>query len=265
VVAPAGASRPPAPGPGDEEADPVAADPDRRRVGWVGLGAAGLFFVGGFMAANIAGATYAGARGIDPQETRELGYFMVTSLGLWVGFLVLPVLWARRRGGPAGYLGLAARWSDLPLGVAVGLGSTLVTGLVSSLLLTAGQQKVLEDKAKTLVEPGHGPLAAALLVVFLCVLTPLAEEVFFRGMLFRSLHRATRLVIALLIGSLVFGLLHYDFKPAPGRVLVVQIGMLSLFGLALCALAHRTGRLAAGIVAHAAFNAVTVFSLLAGR
>ena len=124
---------------------------------------------------------------------------------------------------------------------------------------------MLEAKARTLVDRGQSTAADVVLVVALCVLTPLAEEVFFRGMLFRSLHRATRLAVALVVGGLVFGLLHYDFKPAPGRVLLVQIGMLSLFGLALCTLAHRTGRLAAGIVAHAAFNAVTVASLLAGR
>lgn len=94
---------------------------------------------------------------------------------------------------------------------------------------------------------------------------PLAEEVFFRGLLFRSLHRVAGLVVAVPLAGLVFGLVHYDPDPVPAVVVAVQLGLLALFGMALCVLVHRTGRLAAGIVAHAAFNSVTVLSILAQR
>ena len=258
------------------DAAPAEDDPGRRRIGWVGVGVAAASFVTGLFAASLLGAFYGLARGLDQQEARrDFGFAVVTSVGLWVGFLVLPLLFGRvaQPGGrgPRAYLGLSARWADLPLGVAVGLGSTLVTGLISSAVLTSGQQDELEGKAQEVIDRAQGPAAVALLVVVLCVATPVAEEVFFRGLLFRSMQRIARpgrgagLVLALLVASLVFGIVHYDFEPAPGQVLLVQIGVLSLFGLALCALVLRTGRLAAGIVAHATFNAVTVVTLLAQR
>jgi len=254
VVAPADAPAPPDEGDG------------RTRLGWAGLGVAGLSFLAGLFSASLLGALYAGAQGLDATAAEgDVGFAAVTSAGLWVGFLVLPLLWARRHGGPARNLGLAARWTDLPVGLGVGLGSTLLTGVLSSALLTTSQRKVLESKAESVIHRGQGPATVVLLVVVLCVVTPVAEEVFFRGLLFGSLRRVAPLAAALPIGGLIFGLVHYDGKPAPGIVLAVQIGMLGLFGLALCALAHRTGRLGAGIVAHAAFNAVTVVTLLARR
>jgi len=245
---------------------PPEDDANRRRLGWAGLGVAGLSFLAGLFTLSLLGGLYGGARGLDTAGAEaDLGFAVVTAAGLWVGFLLLPLLWARRQGGAARHLGLSARWTDLPLGVAVGVASTLLTGIGASVLLTTSQRRVLERKAELLIDRGQSPAAVVLLVVVLCVGTPLAEEVFFRGLLFGSLRRVGPLGFALVLGGLVFGLVHYDGKPAPAAVLVVEIGALALFGLALCALAHCTGRLAAGIVAHATFNAVTVVSLLARR
>jgi len=253
---------------------PAVASPDReldrRRLGWAGLGVALLSILCGLLAASLLGAVYSSVRDLNQAEAeRDLGFAMVTAVGLWVGFLVLPVVWSRRHGGPDRYLGLSAQWIDLPVGVAVGLASTAVAGIVSSVVLSAAERKALESTADTLVDRARGPAAAALLVVTLCVVTPLAEELFFRGLIFRSLHRVAGggagLVIAVLAGGLVFGLVHYDGKPASGVVVAVQLGLLGLFGAVLCTLTYRTGRLGAAIVAHGVFNAVTVLSLLSRR
>lgn len=250
-----------APSPG-----PAPTDPADRRLGLAGIGVAAACFVSGLFTGSLLGAAYVLARGLSRAEAqRDLGFALVTALGLWVGFLLLPLLWARRHGGPRRHLGLSARWVDIPLGLTVGLGTVVVTAVVSSAALSEGEQDALESKAREVIDRAHGPVAAVLLFLVLCVATPLAEEVFFRGLLFRSLHRAVGLMVALLLGGLVFGLVHYDGEAVTGMVLLVQLGMLSLFGLALCALFHRTGRLGASIVAHAAFNAVTVISLFAER
>lgn len=247
-------------------AAPAAVDLEERRLGWAGLVVAALCFLAGLVAASIVGLIWVAARGLDQVQAKgDLGLSVLSSMGLWVGFLVLPMLWALRRGGPSAVLGLAARWIDLPLGLGVGLGSTIVTAVVSSAVLSGRQQDDLEVKARETVDRAYGPAAVVLLVVVLCVATPLAEEVFFRGLLFRSLNRVTAVLVAVPLAGLVFGLVHYDAVPAPGIVVVVQLGLLALFGMALCVLAHRTGRLGAGIVAHAAFNAVTVISLLSQR
>lgn len=249
--------------PGPVQAEESPAD---RRSGWRGLALAAICFLCGLFAASIAGITYAAARGLDQAEAeRDLGFALATSAGLWVGFLVLPLVLARRQGGPGRFLGLSATWVDLPLGVGVGLLSTIVTALVSSAILTTRQQDDLEAKAKEVIDRASGPVAVVLLVVALCVVTPLAEEVFFRGLLFRSLRRVTWVVLAVLMAGVVFGLVHYDGGSSSGVVVAVQLGLLSLFGCALCLLVQRTGRLGASIVAHATFNAVTVISLLSQR
>jgi len=247
-------------------AAPAPGDPVGRRLGWAGLGLFALCFLVGLFAASTLSLSWAAARGLNRAEAaRDLGFSVLSSVGLWVGFLGLPLLWSWRLGGPGRLLGLRARWTDLPLGVAVGLGSTFATAVVSSILLSANQQDALELKARETVDRASGPAAVVLLVVVICVLTPIAEEVFFRGLLFRSLHRVSSLAVAVPLAGLVFGLVHYDPEPVPAKVVAVQLGLLALFGVVLCLLVQRTGRLAAGIVAHAAFNSATVFSLLLRR
>ena len=242
---------------------PAQRNPAERMLGWIGIGVAAFAFLIGLFAASLVGVAWASARGLDPAKAQdELGFSVATSAGLWVGFLVLPVLWSRRHGGPARLLGLRARWVDVPLGLAVGLGSTAVAALASTLVLNAGQQDDLENKARTTVDRASGPVAAVVLVIVLCVLTPLAEEIFFRGLLFRSLHRVAGLAVSVLGAGAVFGLVHFDAAPVPAVVVAMQLGLLAGFGAALCLLVHRTGRLAASIVAHAAFNSVTVITLL---
>jgi len=278
-------------------------DPASRRVGWIGLGVAAGSFVGSLFASTVLGVTYALTRGLDQDAAqRDFGFSIASAVGLWFGFLVLPLLWARaahrsgepwaraahrsgepwaraahrsgepwaqasgaRPGGQGRSLGLSIRLIDLPIGLAVGLASAVVTVLVSSAVLTTRQADALEAKAELVVDRAHGPVAVVILVVALCVATPLAEEVFFRGLVFGSLRRATSLLVALPVAGLAFGPVHYDGLSTPGRVLAVQFGLLGLFGVALCALAARTGRLGAGIVSHAVFNAVTVVTLLVQR
>lgn len=250
----------------DPEVGPAPRDPAQRRLGWVGLGVAAMAFLVAILSGSILSLTWLTVRGLSQDEApRDLGFSTFFSLGLWVGFLALPVLWSLLAGGPGRVLGLRARWADLPLGLAAGLGSSVVTAVVSSIVLTSAQTEALEAKARETVDRASGPAALTLLVLVLCVGTPIAEEVFFRGLLFRSLHRAVGVAVAVPVAGVLFGLAHYDFKAAPAAVVAVQLGLLSLFGVVLCALVHRTGRLAAGVVAHAAFNGATVVSLLLER
>jgi membrane protease YdiL (CAAX protease family) len=90
-----------------------------------------------------------------------------------------------------------------------------------------------------------------LLAVFEAViLAPLAEEVFFRGLVqsfFRRALHSPRL--AILLASVIFAVMHYNNEPQ---------ALPSLFALAL-ALGYnyeRTGRLTGPILIHAIFNAV---------
>lgn len=100
-----------------------------------------------------------------------------------------------------------------------------------------------------------------LLALIAVVGTPVVEELFFRGLLLRSLlKRRLHPALAIAISSLVFALLHIS---ASGAAAIVAPAVTLLYGAVLAVLAWRTGRLGPGIVAHALVNAVglVVFAL----
>jgi membrane protease YdiL (CAAX protease family) len=179
-------------------------------------------------------------------------------IGLWIG-LGGGVLYAARAKGSGSVVadfGLRFRWrSDIVVGVVVGLASQYA--LVPLLYWPFEQadpslRHRLEDRAKDVTRAAHGGLQITVLFLFLVVGAPVIEELFFRGLLLRSLLRRFGPTVAVVVSAVVFGLAH--FEP-------LQLAGLILFGLVLGVMAERTGRLGPGIVAHAAFNAATVVSL----
>lgn len=187
--------------------------------------------------------------------------------GLWIG-LVGAVLLAARAGSGSVVREFGWRirlWPDLPLGLAVGVGFQL---LVVPLLYLPLQQ-LIPNLDQSLGQPARqltgGSSGAGLAVVGLLVAlgAPIVEELFFRGLLLRSLERAFGFMpkgfgatLAIVVSAVIFGLVHAE---------TLQLLGLVAFGLVLGTLAHTTGRLGPSTVAHAAFNAVAVISLVVVR
>ena len=94
------------------------------------------------------------------------------------------------------------------------------------------------------------------LVLTAVVGAPIVEELFFRGLLLRSLEHRLGAGWAVGGSSVLFGLAHPNDLPAAGVALVMT--SLAVLALVLALLVVRTGRLAAAIVAHAAFNAINL-------
>ena len=93
-----------------------------------------------------------------------------------------------------------------------------------------------------------GPWGLILALVSACVAAPIAEEILYRGVLFRSLANWTRVPVATILSAAVFASVH--FYNAYGMVSV------GIFGAA-CALCYAaTGRLATAILLHAFYNFV---------
>jgi uncharacterized protein len=101
------------------------------------------------------------------------------------------------------------------------------------------------------------------------LLAPFMEELFFRGLIFKSLARLftpsgagpTRargagVVLAVIVDGLLFGLAHGEW---------VQLAGLALFGMVLASISYRTGRLGMNMVAHASFNLVAILAILSQR
>ncbi len=89
---------------------------------------------------------------------------------------------------------------------------------------------------------------------------PFFEELFFRGLLLRSLARLfgsfagwVGPTAAVVVTGVLFGLAHAES---------LQLLGLAAFGIALSAIAYRTGRLGMNMFAHAAFNLTAVAAVV---
>ncbi|MEP4078219.1 CPBP family intramembrane glutamic endopeptidase [Haloferula sp.] len=84
-------------------------------------------------------------------------------------------------------------------------------------------------------------------VVSACIAAPIAEEILYRGVLFRSLANRINLTSAVLISSVVFALVH--FYPISSLITVFSVGV-------TCALCYASSRtLLTAIALHALYNA----------
>jgi CAAX protease family protein len=93
-------------------------------------------------------------------------------------------------------------------------------------------------------------VALAAVAVLVCVLAPIAEEVFFRGYFFTALRNWRGVWPAAILTALVFGGIHAGSAPAGYLV------PLAAFGFGLCLLYWRTGSLYPCIALHALNNSL---------
>jgi len=174
----------------------------------------------------------------------------VALLGAWASYLV--GMWiASQRAGSGNVIadyGIAFRWIDLA-GLAIGAGSQLVVIRVVYLPLEAlwpdtFNQDRLTENAQDLVERAGG--ASTLLLVAVVVIgAPLAEELFYRGLLQRSLAARFNEGAVLVAVAAIFAAVHFRPIEFPG---------LFVFGLILGWAALRTNRLGMAITIHVGFN-----------
>jgi membrane protease YdiL (CAAX protease family) len=230
----------------------------------VGQLAGGVF---GAVAGDLAGKNAAQMARITSASVPPEWYVVSTLAGLWIGFFGAPWLASRTRGTRRLWadLGVRFRWIDL-WGLAIGVGAQIVIALVYAPFLHDIHD--FNGPSQKLTGGAHG---AGFLVVALAtvLLAPFMEELFFRGLLFKSLARlltpsvagTTRgrglgIIVAVIVDGLLFGLAHGEWVQLPG---------LALFGLALAVISYRTGRQGMNMVSHAAFNLVAILAILGQR
>ncbi len=226
-----------------------------------------LGFVCGYVFAIIAVAEWSAANGLRTPRgsaSQTMGTVVAGLLGLWVGLIGAPVVASRVKG--AGRLrtdfGLWLRpWPDVPVGIAVGVGSQYL--LVNLVYLPL--RPFVSHLDQRLSQPAHQVTGGAqglgfvVVALLLTIGAPVVEELFFRGLVLRSLERRLASlgsvvgpVLSVGLSALVFGLAHDESLQLLGLV---------AFGVVLAVLARSYGRLGPGIMAHASFNAVTVIAL----
>lgn len=89
-----------------------------------------------------------------------------------------------------------------------------------------------------------------ILVVFATIiLAPIAEEIFFRGVLYTALKRRFGIILGIIFSAVAFAVVHGS---------AIQIFPLFLIGLALALIYEKSGLLLPSIATHSLFNAISI-------
>jgi membrane protease YdiL (CAAX protease family) len=248
----------------EEEAAEEAAEEEAaaRPVPRWGLGDVILGLVVGLVLSSVLASIWLGFTG---DEELSIGGKAFSQMGLWIGLVGGPVVAARRKGSGslATDFGWRFRWVDVALGAAVALVALLVIVPAVGLLLRPllGDPDVSQP-VTDLVDEAHGPALIGLVLIAV-VGAPLVEELFFRGLLLRSIEKSVGTGWAIAGSSVFFGLSHPNNLPADAQILVMVA--LAALAVALSTVAVKTRRLGPSIVAHALFNAVNLAVAIAAK
>ena len=197
-----------------------------------------------------------------PTRTRDPfcgGRFLVTAIALELAFAASVLVWVRyvHKGNLAALGAPQQPWRDVVAGAAAGIavviagGATLIL-LVELIELFTRETPTVPEQVPACVR--GGVLAAAGPAVVL--LAPLGEELFFRGFLYKGLRRRMPVWGAVIVSSVLFGLVHE-------RLLLIP--PLFVVGAGLALVYERRQSLLAPMVAHAVFNVFGFWQIARGR
>lgn len=213
-----------------------------------------------FVAAQVVGGVVWLAGGFSTRDEIEgapLTWTMGAALTTWIAFTAVVVVVGNLKGnGWVRDFHVSIRASDVPLGIVAGILAqfVLVNAIAWPLFKLSGQDADdLARPARELADKVDGPGGVILLVLVVGVIAPIAEELFFRGLLFRAMEKRWDQWWALGLSSAFFAFTHFQ---------VLQFLPLMAAGAVFGYLVIRTGRLGPAIVAHMAFNISTLVVLL---
>lgn len=242
-------------------APPTVVEPELARSTW-GLGDA----LGGWLLAQIAAATFLlwvlrPAFGYSTAQLNDndvsLTFLALGYPPLWLGFVGVPI-WAA---ATKGHGWIADYWVrlksvDLAVGPLAGLiAQYALVPLVSLpvLWLTNTPLDQLSEPARELAAKADTPAGVVVFFLMVGIGAPIAEELFFRGLVLQSLLKRFGTGWAVLGSSVLFSATHFQ---------ALQFPALAAVGAVFALLVVKTGRLGPAILAHMAFNIATVVTLV---
>jgi membrane protease YdiL (CAAX protease family) len=238
---------------------PTSLADERAKIRW-GFGDAAAGWVVAQIGGTIASSLVLAAKGLDSDEfdRLSLGWIAVAQLGLWFGLLGAPWLATRLKGnGMVRDLRLRFTASDIWVG---GL-SGFVTqwGILLLYLpvfwLTDVNVDEFNAPARDLSDRATDAVGITLLVLIVGIGAPIVEEIFYRGLMQRSLVRRFGTAPGVVLTAVIFGASHFQ---------LLQFPALTVFGLVVGVLAERYKRLGPAIFAHMVFNIAAVVALVSG-
>lgn len=213
-------------------------------------------FLGAWLAAQIVASLIVVAtadRSTDP----SFGVTALALVGAWTTYLVGMWLASQRAGSGSMVADYGLRFRPIDVvGLGIGVLCSLVLIRIVYLPLEAlwpatFSEAKLNENAQDLVDSAGGSTWTVVAVVV--VGAPLMEELFYRGLLQRSLASRYSDWLAVVGVAALFALVH--FRP-------IEIPGLFVIGLVFGFAALRTGRLGMAIMIHAGFNATGILQAL---
>jgi membrane protease YdiL (CAAX protease family) len=197
------------------------------------------------------------------------GRFVLGAAAGDAAFVAMTLVWIKYvSGGPIAALGVPRRpLRDLGAGLATGAVLVVVAAVVATITVAVAQS-LLGHPPPEAEQVDRCVRGSALLLLgpVVVLMAPLAEEIFFRGFLFRGLRRRFRFWPASLISGFAFGLVHIvplTAQQAAGTALIAPA--LFVVGMGLAFVYERRKSLLAPMTAHAVFNVVGFLSIALDR
>ena len=213
------------------------------------LCAFGLFFVGMAAIAIVGGKPSQTAIGLQVSVIRVSALVTLSILGA-VYLMIL-----RRRGidmRDLGFYPVDRVW--LTRAVLIGLALIPITGWVVGGIQGFFEREPFTRQSAMLAPEGFSWLGAGAIFLYTGILVPFAEELFFRGLLYRWLKTRWNLATATLASSLMFGLAHVYLEAVAAGFIV---------GLVLAFVYERSRRLWTTVVLHMVLNSAGLLMMFA--
>jgi membrane protease YdiL (CAAX protease family) len=192
---------------------------------------------------------------------------LLAQFAVWGG---VALLWTRyREKRSLGTIGLGGRgWSlRYGRGLILGIGLAVLLVTVASFLLQIGGGT--PDEGPDLANLDWSRLADAriaaplVMVALLFMFQATAEEVVFRGWMMSSLAARTSMWVAILVNSIIFGLMHIHVLMSGLGFGLVAISGLMATGVLFSVIAWKEGSIAGASGVHGGFNVTIIGSSLA--
>jgi membrane protease YdiL (CAAX protease family) len=154
--------------------------------------------------------------------------------------------------------------------ILIGLGAA-IPAWIGAALLGYALARLLELFGRRpeagVVDQAIGSMDPTVLILAIVLIAPIAEEIFFRGVVFSAWLREYGERRAYLGSALLFATIHVDTSSADALIAsgVTVAPVILGLGLALAIVYHRTGSLAASMALHAGFNGISLTLALLAR
>lgn len=201
---------------------------------------------------GLLGSLVSSLFGLRLDEPR--GAILALVVCLQLGFLAV-VFWRMRMGRYDFLKNMFGTIQAMPRGIASGIGWGFLLFTVNYLLSILGRVSQTQSQTGQSVWnqlAGESPLSIVAAFAIGAILAPVAEEMFFRGLLFGRLKAVGLPWLGMVLSATLFALAHME----PGSMII-----LFAFGMVFVWLYVRTGTLVAPIIAHATNNALGLMML----